>query len=103
MLTKIQTHGSSAKKSPRSSPARPAQDATQQALIAKLASSRESWHDAGRYEPERSNEHPSIQRAAGAQILKSVPHGGSRRGGKDLTNQISNSRENRKELTHGDT
>ena len=74
MPTTTQTHGSATKKSPGPAPARPALDATQQALIAKLKSSRESWHDAGRYEPERSNEHPSIQRAAGAQILKSVPH-----------------------------
>ena len=49
-------------------------DATQQALIAKLASSRESWQTIGRYEPERPQEHPALRRAAGAQILKSVPH-----------------------------
>jgi uncharacterized protein (DUF2252 family) len=63
-----------AKKSPPPPPASPALDATQQALIAKLASSRESWQSTGRYDPEHSLEHPSIRLASGLQILKSVPH-----------------------------
>jgi uncharacterized protein (DUF2252 family) len=52
----------------------PALDATQQALIAKLASSRESWQISGPYEPERPLENSAIRRAAGAQMLKGVPH-----------------------------
>src|SRR6185437_4340684 len=64
----------SAEKSPRSSPRRPALDATQHALIAKLASSRETWQNSGPYESEQPLENAAIRRAAGAQILKSVPH-----------------------------
>lgn len=74
MPTTTQTHGSATKKSPRPSPARPALDDTQQALIAKLESRRESWQTSGRYKPERPQEHPTTRRAAGAQILQSVPH-----------------------------
>ena len=76
MTAKKQARGtrSYAKKSPRPAPALPALDATQQALIAKLTSSRESWQTASLYEPERPLEHPSIRSASGAQMLKSVPH-----------------------------
>jgi hypothetical protein len=74
MPTKTQTNDSSPKKSPQPAPARPALDATQQALIAKLESSWESWQTTGQYEAERPQEHPETRRAAGAQILKSVSH-----------------------------
>jgi hypothetical protein len=49
-------------------------DATQQALIAQLAVSREVWHSFGRYAPERSQEHPAQRLADGTQILERVPH-----------------------------
>ena len=69
-----QTHTSSTKKSPRLSPKQPALDATQQALLDQLQSSREPWQTIGRYEPERPHEHPARRRAAGAEIAKRVPH-----------------------------
>jgi hypothetical protein len=52
----------------------PALDTTQQALIAKLQSSREPWQTSGRFEPERTQAHRSTRRGSGAQLLKSVPH-----------------------------
>ena len=73
-LTLTRLRGSPARKSTRPSRTLPALDATQQALIAKLASSREPWQTIGRYEPERPHEHPDQRRAAGAQIHESVPH-----------------------------
>ena len=83
MTKKTQAHGWLAKTSarrpakkdsPRPSPAPVALDATQQALLAKLESSREPWQTIGRYDAERPQEHPERRRAAGAQVLKSVPH-----------------------------
>ena len=66
--------GSSTKTSRAPSLAHHALDATQEALIAKLESSREPWQTIGRYEPERALEHPASRRANGAQIRASVPH-----------------------------
>src|SRR4051794_36674291 len=74
MMSKTQIHRSAAKKLSWPSPVLPTLDVTQQALIAKLTSSRESWQISGRYEPERPLENPEIRRAAGARMLKSVPH-----------------------------
>jgi uncharacterized protein (DUF2252 family) len=77
MTAKTPKTPSSAKKSPRSSPmlpALPALDATQQALIAKLESSRDGWQSYGRYEPERPQENPAMRREAGEETRKSVPH-----------------------------
>jgi uncharacterized protein (DUF2252 family) len=79
MTVKTKKNGASAKKSSRSSPrlpALPALDATQQALITKLESSRQGWQSFGRYEPERPQENPAIRVEAGAQMRKSVPHAG---------------------------
>jgi uncharacterized protein (DUF2252 family) len=74
MPSKIQAARSSANKAVRPSSVPSGLDATQQALIAKLESSRESWQTSGRYEAERPQEHPVRRRAAGAQLLKSVAH-----------------------------
>jgi uncharacterized protein (DUF2252 family) len=74
MTTKTLARRSSAKASLRPSPGRPALDATQQALIAKLESSREPWQTIGRYDAEGPQLHPATRRAAGAQLLKGVPH-----------------------------
>ena len=68
------THSSSTKKSPRPSPKLPALDATQQALIAQLETTRESWQTIARYDPVRPHEHPARRRVAGAQIAKRTPH-----------------------------
>jgi uncharacterized protein (DUF2252 family) len=48
-------------------------DATQRALIARLESSRESWHSSGRYEPERPQDPPTRRRAAGARVRERFP------------------------------
>jgi uncharacterized protein (DUF2252 family) len=61
-------------KSPRPAAALPALDATQQAVIAQLASSREPFHTIGRYAPERPHEHPAQRQAAAARIQERVPH-----------------------------
>src|SRR5258708_35664144 len=66
--------GSSTKTSRGPSLARPARDATQEALIAKLESSREPWQTIGPHEPERAHEHPAARRAEGSRIRESVPH-----------------------------
>jgi uncharacterized protein (DUF2252 family) len=74
MATRAQTRGTSRKKPLRSSRASGALDSTQQALIAKLASSREAWQVSGPYEPERPLENLEVRRAAGAAMIKTVPH-----------------------------
>jgi uncharacterized protein (DUF2252 family) len=74
MTSKTQAAGSSAKKSRRPSSVPSGLDATQHALIARLESSRESWQTSGRYDAERPQEPPARRRAAGAKILKSLPH-----------------------------
>ena len=67
------TH-SSAEESFRPPPAIPALDAQQQALIAKLNSSREAWQTTAPYQPEHHLDPPGVRRATGAAMLKSVPH-----------------------------
>ena len=67
--------GASARKKATPSPtALPALDATQQALIAKLAASREAWQTIGPYEPQHHMDPPEVRRAAGAALHKTVPH-----------------------------
>ncbi len=61
-------------KSARSAATLPALDATQQALIVQLASSREPFQTIGAYAPERPHDHPSQRQAAGAQIQERLPH-----------------------------
>jgi len=52
----------------------PPLDATQEALIAKLASSRELWQTTSPYNAASPQEPHARRRSAGAQIAKSVPH-----------------------------
>src|SRR5688572_20227248 len=74
MTSKTAARRSSTKKADPPSPGIPGLDAMQQALIAKLASSRETWQTIDRYDAERPGAHGSTRRASGAQLLKGVPH-----------------------------
>jgi uncharacterized protein (DUF2252 family) len=49
-------------------------DAMQQALIAKLGSSREVWQVSVAYDPERPLQNIEVRRTAGVKARKSVPH-----------------------------
>jgi uncharacterized protein (DUF2252 family) len=74
MAAKKRAPISPTRKSPPPSRTLPALDATQQALIAKLASSREPWQTIGPYEAERPQSNHTTRLATGAQLLKAVPH-----------------------------
>ena len=49
-------------------------DATQQALITQLETSRESWQQSGAYNPELYQEPPAVRRRKGAALRKVLPH-----------------------------
>jgi len=74
MTTPTPTSNDSATASPGQTPGWQALDATQQALITKLASSREPFQAIGRYEADRPEEHYATKRAIGSHLSKSVPH-----------------------------
>ena len=74
MSAKAPTQKASAKKPAPSAPALPALDAMQQALIAKLSSSLETWQTTAHYKAEHHMDPPGVRRASGAAMVKSVPH-----------------------------
>ena len=74
MATKTRPRRSPARTSARPSRTLPPLDATQHALVARLAVSRDPWHSFGRYVPERPQEHSAERRADGVQLLERVPH-----------------------------
>lgn len=74
MKKHAQTKVKTPNKARRSSPGTSTLDATQQAVISKLEAGRERWQASGIYDPERPLESQAKRRAAGAKMLKSVPH-----------------------------